>query len=109
MSESSVFANQTDPRQPVKEKAEKQNPDSKTVEKFHTNSDVDSSQKAQHHTLGSSRNQASPGDHTHDGGTSNKSIQPLLGTTLTGSKGGNAALASVVAALVKLGATDSTT
>lgn len=109
MSSSGVFANQSDPRQPVKEKAEKQNPDSKTVEKFHTNSDVDSSQKSQHHTIGPSRNQASPGDHTHDGGTSNKSIKPLLGVTLTGSKGGNAALASVVSALVQLGATDSTT
>lgn len=76
------------------------------VDDFHTNSDLDSRAQAQHHTLGSSPTQASPGDHTHDGGTS-----PLLlaGIQLTGSKGGNAALASVIAALVKLGATDSTT
>lgn len=33
----------------------------------HRNSDVDSSQKAQHHTLGTGANQASFGNHTHDG------------------------------------------
>jgi len=36
----------------------------------HKNSDRDSSPWAIHHTLGPRRNQASPGDHTHDGGTS---------------------------------------
>lgn len=34
---------------------------------MHANSDVDSSQQAQHHTLGPRHNQASPGDHTHNG------------------------------------------
>lgn len=76
------------------------------VDDFHTNSDLDSRTQAQHHTLGASPTQASPGDHTHDGGTS---ALLLGGIQLTGSKGGNAALASVIAALVKLGATDSTT
>lgn len=38
----------------------------------HRQSDVDSSQRAQHHTLGPRRNQAAPGDHIHDGMTSKK-------------------------------------
>ena len=37
---------------------------------IHRFSDVDSSWRAQHHTLGPGKNQASPGDHTHDGITS---------------------------------------
>lgn len=37
---------------------------------LHKNSDVDSSNLAQHHTLGPRHNQSSPGDHTHDGKTS---------------------------------------
>lgn len=86
--------------------AKKTTPTAKEVNEFHENSDLDGSPKAQHHSLGSSPNQASPGNHTHDGGSSQ---QLLAGVTLTGSKGGNAALASVVAALVGLGATDATT
>lgn len=39
-------------------------------EKLHRFSDVDSSWRAQHHTLGTGKNQASPGDHIHDGVTS---------------------------------------
>ena len=37
---------------------------------LHQNSDVDSSQLSQHHTLGPRHNQSAPGDHSHDGGTS---------------------------------------
>lgn len=48
-------------------------PSASEVADFHTNSDVDVRPEALHHTLGSSGNQASPGDHTHDGGSS-----PLL-------------------------------
>ena len=77
-----------------------------TVARFHNKSDVDSSSEAQHHTLGIKKDQSSPGDHIHDGTTSRKL---LSGTTITGSRGGNAAVASIIAALVKLGATDSTT
>jgi len=43
-----------------------------SVTNFHQRSDVDSSQQSQHHTLGSRRNQSSPGNHTHDGGSSQK-------------------------------------
>lgn len=85
---------------------EERRPDSRVVADFHTNDDVDSDTDAHHHTLGMGRNQASPGSHKHDGTDS----VPLLGDIeITGSRGGNTALASVIAALVALGATDSTT
>jgi len=81
-------------------------PSAKEVEQFHEKADTDGSHHAIHHTLGSGRNQASPGDHTHDGGTS-----PLLleGFTIMGSKSDGTALSNVIAALVQLGATDATT
>ncbi|MFF5977064.1 hypothetical protein ACFY7C_36790 [Streptomyces sp. NPDC012769] len=44
--------------------------------KAHARSDVDLSPRSLHHTLGNRRNQASPGDHNHDGTTSKK-IGPL--------------------------------
>lgn len=40
------------------------------VNKFHSTSDLDLSPNAQHHTLGPKANQASPGNHIHDGKTS---------------------------------------
>lgn len=85
--------------------------DAKTVNDFHRKSDVDSSQEAQHHTLGVKQDQASPGGHKHDG---TNSLKILTGTNITGAKtapasGSAPALASVIAALVKLGATDTTT
>lgn len=82
-----------------------QKPSAEEVEDFHTNADVDTRIESIHHTLGPGASQASPGNHVHDGGTS-----PLLltGFTLTGSRGGNTALVSIIACLVRLGATDST-
>ena len=81
-------------------------PPAREVAEFHSNADTDSSQAALHHTLGMGANQAAPGYHTHDGSNS-----PLLleGYTLTGSKSTGAALASIVGALVRLGAVDETT
>jgi hypothetical protein len=38
----------------------------------HSNSDVDGSQTSQHHTCGIQHNQASPGDHNHNGKNSRK-------------------------------------
>lgn len=43
---------------------------SKEVADFHKNADKDGSAKALHHTLGYGPNQAAPGNHSHDGGTS---------------------------------------
>lgn len=50
--------------------------DPKRVDQNHQNSDLNSSKLAQHHTLGAEPNQASPGNHIHDGSTS-KQIQNL--------------------------------
>lgn len=84
-------------------------PKAQEVIDFHTNSDKDGSPKAIHHTLGPGPNQAAAGNHSHDGGNSAKGIIPLDGLSLTGSRSGGAALTSVIAALVQLGATDNTT
>lgn len=84
-------------------------PNTQEVIDFHTNSDLDGGPKSQHHTLGPGANQAASGNHSHDGGNSAKAIIPLDGLSLTGSRAGGAALVSVIAALVQLGATDNTT
>lgn len=81
-------------------------PQPRVVSDFHNNSDVDQDKEAQHHTLGYGPNQASPGSHNHRG---SDSVLLLGEVELTGSRGGNTALASVIAALVELGAKDSTT
>ena len=53
------------------------------VNDFHSNSDADKSTLAQHHTLGPQPNQASPGDHTHDGKTSKKlQLQNIQGVSI---------------------------
>jgi hypothetical protein len=80
--------------------------DPRVVTTFHRNDDLDVAKDSHHHSIGISSAQASAGNHTHDG---SNSVQLLDGVTLTGAKGGNAALASVCAALVVLGATDNTT
>ena len=55
--------------------------------------------------LGTGRFQASPGNHKHAG---DDSFPVLAGVNLTGSRASGAALLTVIAALVKLGATDNT-
>jgi hypothetical protein len=42
-------------------------PSAEEVNQAHQNSDVDKSRLSQHHTLGTSATQASPGNHNHDG------------------------------------------
>lgn len=86
--------------------AERSNADATQVDDFHEQSDLNTRSEAQHHTLGPSQNQAAPGNHNHDGGTS---IPLWEGNTLTGSRGGNMALASVISILVQKGAVDATT
>jgi hypothetical protein len=77
------------------------------VKEFHRRSDLDSSQFAQHHTLGAGHDQASPGDHKHDG-TSSKLL--LEGVELTGDYSSGTVLENLVALLVEhFGLTDSTT
>ena len=86
--------------------AERSNADATQVDDFHEQSDLNTRSEAQHHTLGPSQNQAAPGNHNHDGGTS---IPLWEGNTISGSRGGNMALASVISILVQKGAVDATT
>ena len=81
-------------------------PPAQAVEDFHTNSDSDARAESQHHTLGPNPNQASPGDHTHDGGDS---AFILSGETISGSRASDAWRISVNAILVRLGAIDNST
>ena len=90
---------------PLMVPGENRAPDSRVVEKFHTNADTDSSKSAAHHTLGTSGLHAAAGNHGHNG---IDSVQLLDGIELTGSKDGNIALGAVIAALVQLGAVDNT-
>lgn len=75
------------------------------VANFHKKADTDGGRNALHHTLGAQKEQASPGNHDHHGGDS---VLMLKDIVLSGSRGGNVALVSIIAALVDLGATDST-
>jgi len=85
---------------------DKQKPSSQAVEEFHRNADTDGTRNSLHHTLGSGRGQASPGDHLHDGGSSK---QLMEGISITGAKGGNVALANLISQLAAvLGFTDNT-
>lgn len=86
--------------------AQRSDADATQVDDFHEQSDLNTRSEAQHHTLGPSQNQAAPGNHNHDGGTS---IPLWEGNTITGSRGGNMALSSVIAILVQKGAVDATT
>lgn len=78
----------------------------RVVNAFHEKDDVDGSFDSHHHTLGTKNGQAAAGDHSHNG---KNSVKILKGTSITGSRAGGGALISVIDALEKLGATDSTT
>ncbi len=95
-----------DPEAPLSIPGENRFPSAREVTTFHNNADTDLRRESIHHTLGPSVHQAASGGHNHDG---NNSAKLLGNVTLVGSRGGNAALTSVIAALVQLGATDSTT
>lgn len=76
-------------------------PNPRDVNLAHVRSDVDSSQIAQHHSLGIQHNQAAAGDHSHNGSGSRK-VGTGLGLDVTGAKAGNTALASLIAQLQKV-------
>lgn len=98
-----------DPFGDIKQEKRPSSPEPREVNQFHSRSDVDSSTTAQHHTLGVKHDQASPGDHNHDGKGSRK-IGQGLSLTLTGAKGGNVALANLITMLQNvIEFTDSTT
>ena len=79
--------------------------DSKEVNDFHTNDDVDNDRDSHHHTLGPGINQAAPGSHSHRG---DDSVMLFDGIAITGSISGGTALRSVIALLEEFGASDST-
>ena len=82
-----------------------ESPEPRIVNRFHANSDVDSSVTAQHHTLGNLANQGSPGNHTHDGKTSKRigaGLDLSFPTTANGAYT-QAQLQSVIDALRDLG------
>lgn len=54
--------------------------------RVHTRADTDLSPRSLHHTLGVKHNQASPGDHNHDG-TVSKKIGPLEMDPTAGNEG----------------------
>lgn len=90
-----------DPFGNIKEEKRPSSPEPREVNLFHSRSDVDTSTGAQHHTLGVKHDQASPGDHNHDGKGSRKLGQGL-NLVVTGSRGGNAALLSLLQALAQV-------
>lgn len=87
-----------DPWGEVKEDAKPTSPEPREVNQFHSRSDVDSKQVAQHHTLGNGHNQASAGDHVHDGKSTRK-VGYGLGLTISGVKNTAASEDSIVAML----------
>jgi hypothetical protein len=90
-----MTAFQDDPFGGIKNDKKSPSPEPREVNLFHTRSDCDTGTFAKHHTIGIEHNQASGGDHTHDGVASRK-----LGTgqslVLTGSTGGNVALQNLI-------------
>ena len=82
-------------------------PDKRAVADFHRNSDLNTRSEAQHHDLGNGSNQASFGNHIHDG---QRGIALLDGVTFTGSRTNNTAdiLNQIMNALVPLSATNAT-
>jgi hypothetical protein len=96
----------TVPDSPEGAKFDPKNLDSRDVQEIHRNADTDSSFFALHHSLGLNQNQASPGAHVHDGKDSKVLTGYLNNTspiTVTGSRGGNAALTSLLTALATKG------
>lgn len=94
-------------RKPPERPADDPTPSPEVVEKFHRNAAVDNAPTDIHHTIGPGTNQAAAGDHDHKKGSANS--KPLLdGIVITGSRGGNAALFSIINALVQFGARDNT-
>ena len=81
------------------------------VNDFHRFDDVDYTPEAHHHTLGSDINQASPGDHVHNGRDSKLLPGYVAKSTVavTGSRGGNVALTNLLIALEARGVIDDQT
>lgn len=101
--------NMEDPFSAIKEDKSSRSANPREVARFHDRDDTDSGPTSHHHTLGTKHTQSSFGDHTHN----SKNSRPVgfqQGLTVTGSRGANAALASLIAELKKvIDITDNTT
>lgn len=96
--EGDPFGDKKDEKGPV-------SPEPREVNLFHTRSDVDSANTAQHHTLGVKHNQASPGDHVHDG-TSSRKVGTGMGLTVNLTAGSEAeALAQMLQDVIEFNIT----
>lgn len=84
----------------------KEHASARTVNEFHSNSDVDSSPDAQHHTLGIGPNKAAPGDHVHNGEDAPRLLE---GQSISGSLSNGDALKSLITILSAWGLQDETT
>lgn len=86
-------------------------PDARIVTDFHRRSDVDQTEKSQHHTLGTNRYNAARGDHIHDGSTGAPLLDDLtLSGDVSDPKDVPGLLSSLFEALATdLGAKDNTT
>lgn len=84
-----------------------ESPDSRTVNNFHTNDDVDSGPDSHHHTIGPGTHQAASGAHNHRDGNG---LPILDGVQISGTVTGenSAVLVSIISALTALGAEDKT-
>lgn len=87
-----------DPFGEIKSERKDPSPPPIEVNLFHKRSDIDSGPFSQHHTLGVKHNQASPGDHIHDGKSSRK-LGEGLGLSISGTKGSAASEDSIVTML----------
>lgn len=84
-------------------------PSAKEVDQFHRNADTDKRAESIHHTLGRGKDQGSPGDHVHDGGTSQALVSGVIFDENVADPGGKTSiLKKVITALTKLGAIDNT-
>jgi hypothetical protein len=79
----------------------------KDVEDFHRKSDLNKRPESQHHSLGNGANQASPGNHTHNG---QNSLSLFSGLSITGSRSTNTAdvLRQILIVLESVGLDDLT-
>jgi len=82
-------------------------PKNTEVAAFHKYDDVDLNNNAHHHTIGQGNGQVAKGKHCHDGEDSPKLLEGVIFTGIVGTYNATT-FRQVIAALVKLGASDTT-
>lgn len=86
---------------------DKKAPPAKEVLNFHKYDDVDKGNISHHHTIGQGAGQVAKGKHFHDGEDSPKLLEGVIFTGIVGTYNPTT-FRQVLAALVKLGASDTT-